>query len=124
MPDFTKLYEVLSWLVGPAGVAVWMLWYSNYIYSLRHPSAEQDPYSGTIAKWVRGLNDIQVMNLVTFGSFLIPSIAAGIVGTLPRETIELAQPYYGYIAVMFIAFLGQQGWHAARKASEKNTPVG
>lgn len=114
-PDFSNLVETINWL-GAAGSAVWMLWFSKFFYTLRHPDLEK-PFIQPVA-WLSEqalkLSDFGALVAVTFFSFAIPALAALLAANVPLTVYDSLQPYYGYIVGLATVFIGQQIYHDFR----------
>lgn len=98
MNDFTNLYATLSYLVGPAGVAAWMLFVSDLV---RNWVTE-----GKLTKF----SALGKASLTAGLSFGLPGLAYAAILLIPKETFDTIQPHYGFIASMFLAYLVQQGY--------------
>lgn len=97
-PDYTSLLSTLGWLVGPAGVAAWAMIVSD---AFRNWKAE--------GKFV----DFSPMGLqatVIAATLVVPVLAYAVLNLIPADVLLSLEPYYGFVASLFLGLIGQKVW--------------
>lgn len=114
----TKLTALLAFLAGPAGIVFWMLTVSTLIRNLRYSPPDPntaDPLYAWLATWLRALSPLYLYLVVAAVSILPPVIAKAILEFVPATLLAKVEPYYGFIALLFVTFFAQQIWYRVTK---------
>lgn len=109
----TDLTAILTWLAGPAGTAAWMIYVSSWF---KNATTEREDGTKLI-----DLTSWQLQLAVFVASVLPPIIAYAIRALVPTETLAAIAPIYSFVAILFLAYLGQQGYFLITKSASKTT---
>lgn len=119
--DITNLAVLLTFLVGPVGMAAWAIYFSNLFRSLRtNPIEKITPLARRLAGWLRQRSPETTQLLHLLGALGVPGLAKVIVDVVPPETLAFLQPHYAFITLLILTYIGGQFWFLATKEE----PVG
>lgn len=96
--NITNLYDTLNFLVGPAGIAAWMLFASDLI--------RNRTTAGAFASW----SSLGIQLFTAGLSFGVPALAYILFAVIPPDLYAVIQPHYGFVASCFVAYITQQGY--------------
>lgn len=118
--DLTNLVVTLQWLAGPAGIVAWMLFVSNLFRNLRDNDFDEivAPLAAKLSEWLFLLTPMAYQAVVFVSSIAGPVVAVIVINVLPDQTIVLIQPYYQFVAMLFMSYIGQQIWYRVSHSQE------
>lgn len=106
-----NLRELLPYLAGGTGMAVWMLFVSNTLKNWRQSPDDM----GKVAQWIRGLTSFQLLLLVGVASGSLPIAAYVTNQTVSPEFLDMLQPHFAFLVLLCTVFLAQQGVYQVTK---------
>lgn len=125
--DFTQLVIVLAWLAGPMGMLAWMMGWTNWLRNVRTADPKRlSPLEVSFRAWLESgwrKSPLFVQVFHAFIAALVPALAFAITTFVPEKTILMLQPYYAFLALLYISYIGSQAWYQLTKANAQPVAV-
>jgi hypothetical protein len=119
--DFTQLVILLAWLAGPMGMMAWMMAWTNWLRNVRTGDpASLSPLEVGFREWLETgwrKSPLFIQVLHAFVAAFVPALAFVIITFVPEETLLLMQPYYAFLALVFLSYIGSQAWYQLTKTN-------
>ncbi len=125
--DFTQLVVLLAWLAQPAGMFAWMLAWTNWLRNVRLGDPDLlSPLEIGFREWLetgwrKSPLFIQLFHAVI--AALVPAIAFGITSFVPPETLLRLQPYFAFLGMIYLSYVGSQAWYLLTKPKPAAAPT-
>jgi hypothetical protein len=118
--DFTQLVVLLAWLAQPAGMFAWMMAWTNWLRNVRTGDPVLlSPLELSFRDWLETgwrKSPLFVQLFHAFIAAFVPALAFVITSAVPEDTLLRLQPYFAFLGMIYLSYVGSQAWYQLTKA--------